>query len=399
MDTTIRLAGPADLPVLTVMLDLAADRRSTGRPDPAAVADDPELRRYLVGWPRDGDIGVVAEAAASVDGPPRPVGAAWLRLFPATEAGYGFVAADVPELSIAVLPEHRGRGVGTALLDALLGAARSEGIRRVSLSVERDNPAYRLYWRSGFRLAAAAGGAWTMVADLAPAAPDGGLLAAVRAGLAAAADPVRAPGMRAYLRSALPCYGVFTTEQRRLYREVFGAHPFTDVRAWQATVLALWRQAGYREERYAAIALSGWPAYASWQGLDLVPIYDELVVTGAWWDLVDDVAIRRIGPLLRAHPEAMRPLIRAYATDADRWRRRTAVICQIGAKARTDLALLTEAIEASAGETDFFLRKGIGWALREQAKTDPDWVRRFVAERAGALSPLSRREALKNVGG
>jgi 3-methyladenine DNA glycosylase AlkD len=284
-------------------------------------------------------------------------------------------------------------------LTALLADARTVGVRRVSLSVDRDDPAYRLYWEAGFRVAAAAGGAWTMVADLAPAAPDGDLLAAVRAGLAEAADPARAPGMRAYLKSALPCHGVYTSELRRVCREAFGAHPLTDQHAWRATVLALWREAGYREERHATIALSGWPAYASWQGPDLVPVYDELVVTGAWWDLVDDVAIRRIGPLLRAHPEAMGPLIQAYATDADRWRRRTAVICQIGAKARTDLALLTEAIEANAGETDFFLRKGIGWALREQAKTDPDWVRRFVAERAGTLSPLSRREALKNVGG
>ena len=91
------------------------------------------------------------------------------------------------------------------------------------------------------------------------------------------------------------------------------------------------------------------------------------------------------------------PTVRAWATDEDRWRRRTAVICQIGAKEGTDTALLAAAIEANAADRDFFLRKGIGWALRQHARTDPQWVRDFVA--GHDLSPLSRREALKHLGG
>ena len=124
---------------------------------------------------------------------------------------------------------------------------------------------------------------------------------------------------------------------------------------------------------------------------------DELVVTGAWWDLVDETATRLVGPLLRSAPDVLTPTVRAWATDEDRWRRRTAVICQIGAKERTDTALLAAAIEANAADRDFFLRKGIGWALRQHARTDPQWVRDFVA--GHDLSPLSRREALKHLGG
>jgi 3-methyladenine DNA glycosylase AlkD len=229
-----------------------------------------------------------------------------------------------------------------------------------------------------------------MQADLA-------LASAVRHGLAELADPDRAEGMRAYLKSELPCRGVTVPARRRMIRDVFAAHPLADADTWTATVLELWRPAAYREERHAAIDLTGWPAYAGWQTPDVLPLYEELVVTGAWWDLVDEVAIRRIGPLLRGYPDAVAPVIRAWARDPDRWRRRTAVICQVGAKAATDVALLAEVIESNAADRDFFLRKGIGWALREHAKTDPAWVAAFAG--GHALSPLSRREALKHLGG
>src|SRR5204862_3329651 len=108
------------------------------------VFADPRVARYLSGWGRPGDAAVIGEEDS------RPVGAAWLRLFPEEEPGYGFVAADVPELSIAVAPEARGRGIGTRLLEALVEAARDAGHRAISLSVEPENPERRLYQRAGF---------------------------------------------------------------------------------------------------------------------------------------------------------------------------------------------------------------------------------------------------------
>ena len=106
----------------------------------------PEVRLYLDGWGRAGDTGLVAVAE---DG--RRLGAAWYRLYPAENPSSGFVAADIPELSIGVVPEARGRGIGSALLDALLALAQQQGHRAVSLSVDRENPAIRLYERKGFR--------------------------------------------------------------------------------------------------------------------------------------------------------------------------------------------------------------------------------------------------------
>ena len=228
-------------------------------------------------------------------------------------------------------------------------------------------------------------------------AADRAFVDAVRRGLAELADPARAPGMRAYLKSEMPVRGVSLPGLRRLLQALLGERPPPSVGTWRATVEELWRDAAYREERYAAIALTGWRGARAWQTPDLLPLYDELVVTGAWWDLVDEVAIHRIGPLLRSDRTLVTPVVRRWARDPDRWRRRTAVICQVGAKAATDLELLAEAIEANAADRDFFLRKGIGWALREHAKTDPAWVARFVA--GHQLSPLSRREALRHLGG
>nr|WP_238992836.1 DNA alkylation repair protein [Jiangella aurantiaca] len=227
---------------------------------------------------------------------------------------------------------------------------------------------------------------------------DTALVDAVRTALRSAADPAAAEPMRAYMKSEMPFLGVPKPARTAALKPVFTAHRIDDGDSWRATVLELWDSAEFREERYAAVTLAQLKPYAAFAtrpgALDL---YDHLVVTGAWWDHVDEVAIRSVGPVLRAHHDAVAPVARHWARDADRWRRRAAVICQIGSKAETDTALLAEAIEANADDEDFFLRKGIGWALREYAKIDPDWVRRFVAAHEGELSPLSRREALRNI--
>lgn len=143
----IRTAEERDLPFLREMMyEAAAVAPSVREMDPDAALALPELRKYVEGWGRPGDAAVVA-----VDPSGRRLGAAWCRLFPADAPGYGFVSADVPELSIAVAPEARGRGVGGALLAALKQTARAQGYRALSLSVDRGNAARRLYERQGFR--------------------------------------------------------------------------------------------------------------------------------------------------------------------------------------------------------------------------------------------------------
>ena len=221
------------------------------------------------------------------------------------------------------------------------------------------------------------------------------LLAAVRDGLAALADPVKAPQMQAYMKSAMPYRGVPTPPRRTLMKQLLGARPPADRATWEATVRALWDDADYREERYAAVDLCAHRSARAWQDAATVPLYEHLIVTGAWWDHVDAVAIHLVGPILRADPAGVEPTIRRWLTDSDRWLRRSAIILQIGAKRATDTGLLVAAIEPNLDDPDFFIRKGIGWALREHAKTDPDWVRSFVANHE--LSALSRREATRHL--
>lgn len=152
----IRRGGPADVPFLRDMLRHAYYWR-WGAPDTV----DLPVRRYVDRWGRRGDRGVIALD----DG--MPVGAAWYRLFSKADAGYGFVDESIPELSIAVVPSRRGKGLGKDLLVALMERARKDGFSQVSLSVERDNPALRLYERHGFRTVGEVGDAYTMVAPLA----------------------------------------------------------------------------------------------------------------------------------------------------------------------------------------------------------------------------------------
>jgi len=123
------------------------------------VMDHPEFAHYVVGWPQRSDCGVIAEDEG-------PVGAAWFRLLPADDPGYGFVDAETPELSVGVVVPRRGQGIGSRLLSALIAQARNAGLPALSLSVESDNYARVLYERVGFQTVGAVGGSLTMLLRL-----------------------------------------------------------------------------------------------------------------------------------------------------------------------------------------------------------------------------------------
>ncbi|MEP7019593.1 MAG: DNA alkylation repair protein [Pseudonocardiales bacterium] len=222
------------------------------------------------------------------------------------------------------------------------------------------------------------------------------LIAEIRQALRSAADPQRAPGMQEYMKSAMPYLGVRVPQVRAIVHAAARERPPPSIGALRDTTLVLWRGASHREERYAATALTDVVAARRLRAPELITLHEELIVTGAWWDHVDELSWR-VGELLLGFPVEIRPIVSAWQQSTDHWLRRASIICQLGASERTDLELLTAAILASAHERDFFLRKGIGWALRDYARTDPQWVRSFVEKHAGQLSPLSRREALKRI--
>ena len=223
------------------------------------------------------------------------------------------------------------------------------------------------------------------------------LASAVRAGLKEAADPVKAPQMQAYMKSDMPYRGVSSPVQKALWRKIFPDHRLASAEEWRDVVLELWRGAKYREERYAAIGLSDLKAYAPYRTMASLPMFEEMIVTGAWWDFVDVIASHQLGDILRAEPRRMKPLMRRWSTDRNMWKRRAAILCQLGFRRETDLDLLYACIEPSLESKEFFLRKAIGWALRQYAWTDPREVRRYVTANRERLSPLSVREAMKNI--
>jgi 3-methyladenine DNA glycosylase AlkD len=162
-------------------------------------------------------------------------------------------------------------------------------------------------------------------------------------------------------------------------------------------VLAIWRGATFREERYGAIELSGIRAARPFQTMAALGMYEEMIVTGAWWDIVDAIAGQRLIALLRAEPAAMKRAMLDWAVCDNMWKRRSAILCQLNARSETDLALLEACIAPSMASKEFFLRKAIGWALRQHARTDPAWVAAYVKRHEARLSGLSKREALKHI--
>lgn len=216
--------------------------------------------------------------------------------------------------------------------------------------------------------------------------------------LRAAADPARAAGQQAYMKSTMPYLGVTLPEVRRMTLALARRLP-----AAEALDAAgeLWDAAGHREERYAALEILAVPSLVGdWSALPLIERFD---VEGRWWDVSDSLA-HRVAALHDSDPARARALVLDWAVDervepgpdSGMWLRRLAIISQLGRRDRIDLELLGAVIEPNVADPEFFIRKAIGWALREAARLAPIWVRAFADSHP--LSALSRREALKHLG-
>jgi 3-methyladenine DNA glycosylase AlkD len=219
----------------------------------------------------------------------------------------------------------------------------------------------------------------------------------LRAEMTAAGDPVKAELQQRYMKSAMPYYGLAAPELRVLLRPHLRTFSPADRAEWERTVRAFWDGASHREEWYAAIALARHRSARTWQDIATLDLYRHMIVTGAWWDVVDETAQHLVGACLLADRAKVTEAVRAWAVDEDLWLRRTAVICQIAHGVDADRDLLTFAIERNLDDPSFWLRKAIGWALRQYARVDPDWVRGYVAALGDRLAGLSRREATKHL--
>ncbi len=215
----------------------------------------------------------------------------------------------------------------------------------------------------------------------------------VRQALDIAADPRRAEQMAAYMKHKQAFLGVPAPLVKEIAGGVARELKPKSLADCEPLLRDLW-QGQWREERYTAQRLA--ERWRIWRWPEALPLCEWMVRSGQWWDLVDAIATRLIGPLILKHPQ-LAPQVFQWIGSDDPWLRRTALLAQLKHKERTDPEVLAGLILRVAHEEEFFIRKAIGWALREYGKTDPDWVRGFVSAHEGRLSPLSRKEALKNL--
>ncbi len=203
-------------------------------------------------------------------------------------------------------------------------------------------------------------------------------------------DPVAASAMSAYMRHRFPFVGIASPRRRVLQREALaGIGAPTELDLVHAA-RALW-DLPEREYQYAAAGLvSRHVGICSAEILATIRVF---VTTKSWWDTVDELASHVVGPLVAAHPGLVR-IMDVWAGDENVWVTRTAILHQLRYKNRTDQDRLFAYCLQRANHPDFFIRKAIGWALREYSKTDADAVRAFVGAHVVELSPLSQREAL-----
>jgi len=220
-------------------------------------------------------------------------------------------------------------------------------------------------------------------------------VAYVRSSLAAVADPDKAVGMQAYMKTDMPFYGVQKPARAKILRHLRKVFPPRDRDEYEALATALW-ELPHREEKYLAQGVAAeFPVFVVPPSM---PLYRRFIVEGAWWDFVDETATHMIRLLVIDHPDETWPIVDRWIGHDDMWLRRAAILCQVGAKARTDVTRLFRYCVSRAHEEEFFIRKAVGWALRDYARTDPEAVALFARKHRGDLSRLSYREATKHIG-
>jgi 3-methyladenine DNA glycosylase AlkD len=212
--------------------------------------------------------------------------------------------------------------------------------------------------------------------------------------LTQAADPVKAAPMAAYMKTDMPFYGVTSRDRKAISRHLTSQFPAASRAEYEAAVRALWR-GSHREEKYLAVSYArAFPRYVT---LSSIPMYQMMITQGAWWDFVDEIAAHLVGGVLLNQREGLTPRLDAWTTNHDMWLRRTSILSQLRHKSNTDTEFLEAACSRNLADNEFFIRKAIGWALREYAKTDPAWVLEFVLRHEAGMSGLTYREAMKHL--
>jgi 3-methyladenine DNA glycosylase AlkD len=219
-----------------------------------------------------------------------------------------------------------------------------------------------------------------------------GYVTAIEAEFSRHTDAKQAAGAKAYVRDQFDYYGMSTPKRRLVEKAIHANHPLPPLEALEKIIKALWKKP-QRELQYFAMELCY--RYKKQFPREFIALFEWMITTKSWWETVDFIAPKLVAEYFRLYPETITGKTNEWMKSGNIWLMRTALIFQNLHKKKTDEKLLFSLILKCKDHPDFFIRKGIGWALRQYARTNPAAVKKFVTQ--NKLSPLSEKEALKHV--
>ena len=208
------------------------------------------------------------------------------------------------------------------------------------------------------------------------------------------ANPAQAGPMKKYMRDQFEYLGIKSPQASVLLREHINEHGLPPLDQLDIILRELWALP-QREFQYTAITLAG--KLEKKVEPEFITAIEYLITTKSWWDTVDTLAGHAVGSQFKRFPAVKEKYLKKWRKSENFWLRRTTLLFQLGYKKETDFDLMCELIKENLGSDEFFINKAIGWALRQYAHTNPAPVKKFV-KATKELHPLSRREALKNIG-
>ena len=214
----------------------------------------------------------------------------------------------------------------------------------------------------------------------------------LRKALELRATPKNAAQQKAYMRNQYEFFGLKAPEQAELRREFLKTHGLAPTDELRTIIRELWQQPEREFQYFGMMILE---KYIKKVDADFISLLEFMISTKSWWDTVDMIAARLVGVHFKIFPGQIPVYTEKWMASGNFWLQRTALLFQLKYKKDTDTGLLFNLVERLADEDEFFIRKAIGWALREYSKTDPEAVISFVESHE--LKPLSRKEALRVV--
>lgn len=208
----------------------------------------------------------------------------------------------------------------------------------------------------------------------------------------AEAEASNKQAMEKYMRNHFAFLGIKTPERKVLLSPILKEYGKLSWDETEKAVKHLWRQP---EREFQYVALTMLEKQKKNLPSSSILLLEELITTKSWWDTVDHLASHMVGAYFRLYPNELEPMTRNWIKSENMWLRRTAILCQLKFKGKTNKELLFTHILTCADEEEFFIQKAIGWALREYSKTNPDAVVSFIEEHDSTLANLSKREGLK----